>query len=203
MAENQISNLLDELQNEEAYMRNDAIKKIIKGKIYDEHVIVALKNIIENDSYMTVRNFARAALDIFGIEHSVAEESVVEVHEADVGAKSLTANDIDSDVARVALALHTPIQEVAKSNNQNISSTSTYKYLTCSHFFVSIFFVSFLTMIIIYGGIYVRFGDHEGGPILGALVYGIPTGIILGLILPFILEFLYQIKQPDNNDKNN
>jgi hypothetical protein len=69
----QIPNLLEELQSTEAYIRSDAIKKIIKGKINDEHIIHALRKIIENDPYQAVRNFARAALDVFGIEHSEVE----------------------------------------------------------------------------------------------------------------------------------
>ncbi len=73
MSENKISELLDELQNEEAYKRNDAIKKIIKGKVNDEHIIHALSKVIENDPSQAVRNFARAALDVFGIEHSDIE----------------------------------------------------------------------------------------------------------------------------------
>jgi hypothetical protein len=71
------SDLLEELQSTEAYIRSDAIKKIIKGKINDERVILALKNVVENDLSMAVRNFARAALDVFGIEHSAVEESAV------------------------------------------------------------------------------------------------------------------------------
>jgi len=38
MAKHQTSDLLDELQSNEAYIRNDAIKKIIKGKINDEKI---------------------------------------------------------------------------------------------------------------------------------------------------------------------
>ena len=73
MTEYQISKLLDELQSKEVYNRNDAIKKIIKGKINDERIIDALNNMIENDAYPVVRNFARSALDVFGIEHSEVE----------------------------------------------------------------------------------------------------------------------------------
>jgi hypothetical protein len=61
MTKNQIPDLLNELQNDEAYMRNDAIKK----------------NLIDNDSSMSVRNFARSALNSFGIEHSAFEEPLV------------------------------------------------------------------------------------------------------------------------------
>jgi len=77
LTEIQIHKLLDELQNNEAYIRNDAIKKIIKGKIDDENIISALKNVIENDPYMSVRNFARSALNLFGVEHSAFEEPMV------------------------------------------------------------------------------------------------------------------------------
>jgi uncharacterized membrane protein YeaQ/YmgE (transglycosylase-associated protein family) len=76
MAKHQISDLLDELQSNEAYIRNDAIKKIIKGKINDEKIIIALKEVIENDRSMAVRNFARSAMNVFSVEHSAAEESV-------------------------------------------------------------------------------------------------------------------------------
>ena len=76
MAKHQISDLLDELQSNEEYIRNDAIKKIIKGKFNDEKIFIALKEVIENDRSMAVRNFARSALDVFGVEHSAAEESV-------------------------------------------------------------------------------------------------------------------------------
>ena len=73
MTKNLIPDLLNELKSTEAYERNDAIKKIIKGKINDEKIITALKEIIENDPSMAVRNFARAALDAFGVEHSAVE----------------------------------------------------------------------------------------------------------------------------------
>jgi len=73
MAKHQISDLLDELQSNEAYVRSDAIKRIIKERIDDEQIIVALKDIIENDSSMAVRNFARSAFDVFNIEHSAVE----------------------------------------------------------------------------------------------------------------------------------
>jgi hypothetical protein len=73
MANYQISNLLDELQSNEAYIRSDAIKKILKGKITHEHIIAALDNIIENDPSPTIRNFAQSTLDTFGIKHSINE----------------------------------------------------------------------------------------------------------------------------------
>ena len=75
MTKTQIPELLDGLRNQETYTRNDAIKRIIKEKINDEQVIVALKEVIENDQSMVVRNFARSALDVFGVEHSATEES--------------------------------------------------------------------------------------------------------------------------------
>ena len=76
MTHTQIPKLLDELKSQETYIRNDAIKRVIKEKIHDEQVIVALKEVIENDPSMAVRNFARAALDVFGVEHSAVEESI-------------------------------------------------------------------------------------------------------------------------------
>jgi len=75
MAKNLVPDLLDELKSSETFTRNDAIKKIIKDKINDEHIIAALKGVIENDPSMSVRNFARSALDVFGVEHSAVEES--------------------------------------------------------------------------------------------------------------------------------
>ena len=77
MTKNEIRDLLGELHSNEAYIRNDAIKKIIKGKISDEHIITALKDVVENDPSLVVRNFARRALSVFGIEHSLWEEPVV------------------------------------------------------------------------------------------------------------------------------
>jgi hypothetical protein len=77
MTKNKISDLLDELQSKETYIRSDALKKIIKGKINDEDIIHALNNVIENDPSMALRNFARSALDGFGVEHSAVEETVV------------------------------------------------------------------------------------------------------------------------------
>jgi hypothetical protein len=74
MTKHKISDLLDELRSKEAYIRSDAIKKIIKGKTNDEHIIHALNHVIENDPSMSLRNFARSALDVFGIEHSAIEE---------------------------------------------------------------------------------------------------------------------------------
>jgi hypothetical protein len=76
MAKHQISDLLNELQSNEPDIQNDAIKKIIKGKINDEKIIIALEEVIENDRSMTVRNFARSALDVLGVEPSAAEESI-------------------------------------------------------------------------------------------------------------------------------
>ena len=73
MTKHQISDLLDELQNDEAYKRNDAIKKIIKEKINDEQIIDALKNVVKNDSSISVRDFALAALDVFGAKYSTAD----------------------------------------------------------------------------------------------------------------------------------
>jgi hypothetical protein len=43
MTKHQISDPLDELHNKEAYIRSDAIKKIIKGKINDERIIQAFE----------------------------------------------------------------------------------------------------------------------------------------------------------------
>ena len=80
MAKHEIPNLLDELRNQETYIRNDAIKRIIKEKINDEQILIALKEATENDPSMSVRNFSRSALDIFGVEHSALEEPVVETH---------------------------------------------------------------------------------------------------------------------------
>lgn len=74
MTKHNISDLLDELQSKEATVRSDAIKKIILGKISDERIIHALNNVIENDPSMALRNFARSALDVFGIKHSAVEE---------------------------------------------------------------------------------------------------------------------------------
>ena len=94
MTKYQIPNLLDELQSDEAYIRNDAIKKIIKGKIDDEHIITALNNVIKNDSYMTVRNFARSALDVFGIEHSAIEESpIIDLKSSDANTSQISKSD--------------------------------------------------------------------------------------------------------------
>ena len=76
MTNNLIPDLLDELKSTEAYERNEAIKKIIKYKFYDDQIITALKEVIENDPSMALRNFARAALDVFGVEHSAVEESI-------------------------------------------------------------------------------------------------------------------------------
>jgi len=77
MANYQISNLLDELQSNEAYIRSDAIKKILKGKITHEPIITALDNIIENDPSPAIRGFAQSTLDAFGIKHSIHERSSV------------------------------------------------------------------------------------------------------------------------------
>jgi len=79
MGKYQAQHLLDTLKSGEIAARNDAIKKIIKEKINDEQVIAALKAVIENDSSMSVRNFARAALDVLGIEHSEVEQSTIEI----------------------------------------------------------------------------------------------------------------------------
>ena len=64
MPKQQFSDLLAQLQSDEAFARNAAIKKIIKEKINDETIVVALINLIENDPSMSVRNFARSALDV-------------------------------------------------------------------------------------------------------------------------------------------
>lgn len=88
MTKYQISDLLNELKSNEVYIRNDVIKKIIKEKINDDQIVIALKEIIENDPSMSVRNFARAALDIFGVEHSVVEEPTIEMRKVDVNAES-------------------------------------------------------------------------------------------------------------------
>jgi len=80
MTKSQIPDLLDELQSSETFARNAAVKKIIKDKINDEQIVATLKDVIENDSSMSVRNFARAALDVFGVEHSAMEEPRAEVN---------------------------------------------------------------------------------------------------------------------------
>lgn len=77
MTKTQIPEVLDELRSQETYARNDAIKRIIKEKINDEKIITALKEVTENDHSMSVRNFARSALNVFGVEHSVMEEEEV------------------------------------------------------------------------------------------------------------------------------
>jgi len=74
MANHQVSSLLNQLKSIETYTRNDAIKIIIKENINDEQIIAALKDVIENDPSMSARNFARSALDTFGVEHSRMEE---------------------------------------------------------------------------------------------------------------------------------
>ena len=95
MPKRQISDLLAQLQGDEAYTRNDAIKKIIKEKIDDEQIIVALKDTIENDPNMAVRNFARSALDVFGIEHSEVEESVT----VDIKVSDATITQTNNEIA--------------------------------------------------------------------------------------------------------
>jgi hypothetical protein len=75
MTKHKISDLLNELHSKETYIRSDAIKKIIKDKVNDEQIIHALNDVIKNDSSMAVRNFARSALDVFGVEHSAMEET--------------------------------------------------------------------------------------------------------------------------------
>jgi len=75
MTKYKISDLLNELQSKETHIRSDAIRKIIKEKINDELIIHALNDVIKNDSSMALRNFARSALDVFGIEHSAVEET--------------------------------------------------------------------------------------------------------------------------------
>jgi len=77
MAKNLIPELLDELKSNETFTRNDVIKKIIKEKINNEQIITALKEVTENDHSMAVRNFARNALDVFGVEHSTMEDEEV------------------------------------------------------------------------------------------------------------------------------
>ena len=98
MTKTQIPELLDELRSQETYIRNDAIKRIIKEKINDEQIVVALKDIIENDSSTSVRNFARGALEVFGIEHSAMEESTIESHNEEVQVKPLKTEYIDEPV---------------------------------------------------------------------------------------------------------
>ena len=84
MAKHEIPNLLDELKSDETYTRNAAIKKIIKNKINEERIITALKDVIENDTSMSVRNFARSSLDVFGIEHSEFEQQIVETRSVEI-----------------------------------------------------------------------------------------------------------------------
>jgi len=76
MTNRQISSLLVQLKSNEPYARNDAIKIIIKENINDKQIITAFNNLIENDSSMAVRNFARSALDTFGVEHSATEKEI-------------------------------------------------------------------------------------------------------------------------------
>jgi len=77
MKKNLVPDLLQQLDSRETFTRNDAIKKIIKDKINDEQIIAALKGVIENDPSISVRNFARSALDVFGVEHSTMEDEEV------------------------------------------------------------------------------------------------------------------------------
>jgi len=84
MTKTQIPEILDELRSQETFARNDVIKRILKEKINDEQVIVALKEVIENDQSMAVRNFARSALDVFGIEHSEFEQQIVETRSVEI-----------------------------------------------------------------------------------------------------------------------
>lgn len=74
--ESVVLNLLDELQNDEAFTRNEAIKTIIKNKVNDQRIVDALIQLTAHDSSMSVRNFARNALDTFGVEHSEIEKDI-------------------------------------------------------------------------------------------------------------------------------
>jgi len=116
VTKDQISNLLGELKSEEAYVRNDAIKKIIKGKIDDENIIHALMWVIENNPNQAVRNFARAALDLFGIEHSAVE--------------------IDSHVLRTTevnnLETLAPIQSFSSSRTWRASMNKGFSFIKTS-----------------------------------------------------------------------
>ena len=97
MGKYQIQYLLDELKSGEISARNDAIKKIIKEKIDDEQIIIALKEVVESDTSMSVRNFARAALNAFGIEHSAIEQSIVETSNNEVHAESPKVKNHDQN----------------------------------------------------------------------------------------------------------
>jgi len=65
MATDQISKLLDELHDKDVYIRSSAIKKILKGKINDEKIVIALKEMADKDNSIAVKNSARSALDKF------------------------------------------------------------------------------------------------------------------------------------------
>ena len=83
MSDIQISGLLDELCNKEAYNRNAAIKKIITNKIKDERVTLALQEIIENDPSMAIRDFARAAIEMRESEVYIEEnEPMLQTNDA-------------------------------------------------------------------------------------------------------------------------
>ena len=70
--------LLDDLQSEDTYSRNNAIKRIVIKEVSDQRIVDALQKLIINDPSLSVRNFARNALDALGIEHSPMEDDRID-----------------------------------------------------------------------------------------------------------------------------
>jgi len=76
MATDQISKLLDELHDKDVYIRSSAIKKVLKGKINDEKIVIALKEIADKDNSIAVKDLARSALDKFDVEYSKEDKPI-------------------------------------------------------------------------------------------------------------------------------
>lgn len=126
----QISNLLDELQSNEAYIRSGAIKKIVKENINNERIIVALDNIIENDPSPAIRDFAQSALNVFGIKHSVNKTPVAinpkkSIHKIPQTSKSNTINSTNTPriPTKGYTVPQTIIEKTVLDNSVKISST--------------------------------------------------------------------------------
>jgi len=84
--------LLDDLQSEDTYSRNNTIKRIITQEIRDQRIVDALLNLIINDPSLSVRNFARNALDALGIEHSPMEDDQIDYAKGKYSAQARARN---------------------------------------------------------------------------------------------------------------
>lgn len=184
MTKYQISTLLDELKSDEAYTRNDAIKKIIKGKINDEKIIVALMDIIEHDQSTAVRNFAHSALNalLYSAPNDYSNPDLAKAAQQVLVLHTFTESPVDTNSGQLS---------TDNSSKNNAQSALTGIAMGIVAFIISV--PSFFILAILF----LRVLPGPTGDAAASMIFFVWPFILSGLV-----AIIVGIRSGGNNDKD-